>query len=84
MRANTLNVHIKKHRSLKPFCCPVEGCAKRYTEKGNLMKHVKARHSGYEVVSKVGSSKVEAIRVRAPMHPEATKPGDSNLPAAGG
>ena len=45
MRANTLNVHFRKHSSNKPFICNVEGCTKRYTEKGNLSKHMKVAHS---------------------------------------
>lgn len=47
MRSNTLNVHLAKHRSKTPFNCPIEGCSKQYTEKGNLTKHIWDRHPGF-------------------------------------
>jgi len=45
MRSNTLSVHAKKHTLTKPFPCTVEGCSKSYTEKGNLTKHLREKHS---------------------------------------
>ena len=46
MRSNTLSVHYKKHSTEKPFPCPIDGCNKAYTEKGNLAKHLKIKHKG--------------------------------------
>ncbi len=58
MRANTLNVHIRKHSAARPFECPVPNCSAHYTEKGNLTKHIRTRHQGFEVKSSVGSQEV--------------------------
>lgn len=51
MRINTLNVHFKKHTKAKPFICPIETCKAQYTEKGNLTKHMKAKHQQNQLKS---------------------------------
>jgi hypothetical protein len=58
MRANTLNVHLKKHMAADPFRCPVDGCSAHYTEKGNLTKHIRQRHPGVKISTRVGSESV--------------------------
>ncbi len=91
MRLNTLNVHVKKHLSAKPFDCPVDGCRKNYTEKGNLVKHIKTSHKDFQVVSKVGSNEVNVVssssfsnkveRTAGPtFQPQANKEMDGLLP----
>jgi uncharacterized Zn-finger protein len=49
MRSNTLSVHYKKHSSRKPFPCGSTRCSKAFTEKGNLAKHIREKHSNSPV-----------------------------------
>ena len=46
MRSNTYCVHLKKHGQIKPFPCQESDCSKTYTERGNLVKHMKKVHPG--------------------------------------
>ena len=47
MRSNTYCVHLKKHKSSTPFPCTAPGCSRHYTERGNLVKHMKQKHPGH-------------------------------------
>lgn len=59
-RSFSLKTHIIIHSGDKPFACPVEGCSKRYSAKGNLVSHIKVKHH-YYLTSEHLKSKIRKI-----------------------